>query len=72
MKRFDPRIVFGFLLIVGGGLALAQTMGLLSNASDIFWGGHVPCGGTDLSLPAFWRTLVGVHFLALRLLPSAR
>ena len=39
MRRFDPRIVFGFLLIVGGGLALAQTMGLLSNASDIFWGG---------------------------------
>ena len=39
MKRLDPRIAFGFLLIVGGGLALAQTMGLLSNASDIFWGG---------------------------------
>jgi len=39
MKRFDPRIVFGFLLLVGGGLALAQTMGYLENTSDIFWGG---------------------------------
>ena len=39
MKRFDPRIVFGFLLLVGGGLALAQAMGYLKNASDIFWGG---------------------------------
>lgn len=39
MKRFDPRIVFGFLLLVGGGLALAQAMGLLQDASGIFWGG---------------------------------
>ena len=39
MKRFDPRIVFGFLLLVGGGLALAQAMGYLNDASDIFWGG---------------------------------
>jgi hypothetical protein len=39
MKRFDPRIVFGFLLLVGGGLALAQAMGYLKDASDIFWGG---------------------------------
>ncbi len=39
MKRFDPRIVFGFLLLVGGVLALAQTMGYLENTSDIFWGG---------------------------------
>jgi hypothetical protein len=39
MKRFDLRIVFGFLLILGGGLALAQAMGYLQNASDYFWGG---------------------------------
>ena len=39
MKRFDPRIVFGFLLLIGGGLALAQAMGYLNDASDIFWGG---------------------------------
>lgn len=39
MKRFDPRIVFGFLLLTGGGLALLQALGYLQNASDIFWGG---------------------------------
>lgn len=39
MKRFDPRIVIGLLLIAGGGLALAQTMGYLENASNYFWGG---------------------------------
>ncbi|MBI3162487.1 MAG: hypothetical protein HYZ23_08250 [Chloroflexi bacterium] len=39
MKRFDPRIVFGFLLLVGGGLALAQAMGYLENVSGVFWGG---------------------------------
>jgi hypothetical protein len=39
MKRFDPRIVFGLLLLVGGSLALLQTMGYLKNVSDIFWGG---------------------------------
>ena len=39
MKKFDPRIVFGFLLVVGGGLALAQQMGYLENASQLFWGG---------------------------------
>jgi hypothetical protein len=39
MKRFDPRIVFGFLLLVGGGLALAQAMGILKDGSMLFWGG---------------------------------
>jgi hypothetical protein len=39
MKRFDPRIVFGFLLLVGGGLALAQAMGYLKDATGVFWGG---------------------------------
>lgn len=39
MKRFDPAIVFGLLLVVGGGLALAQALGYLENASALFWGG---------------------------------
>jgi hypothetical protein len=38
MKRFDTRIVFGLLMIVGGGLALAQAMGYLENVSKYFWG----------------------------------
>lgn len=39
MKRFDSRIVFGFLLLIAGVLALAQTLGYLENATHIFWGG---------------------------------
>jgi hypothetical protein len=38
MKRFDPRIVLGSMLLLGGGLLLAQTMGYLKNATDVFWG----------------------------------
>ncbi len=38
MKRFDPRIIFGSLLLIGGGLALLQAMGYLEDVSDIFLG----------------------------------
>jgi hypothetical protein len=59
MRRFDPRIVFGILLIAGGGLALAQTMGLLENASDIFWGGTFLAAGL-----IFLSLLFGGHWWA--------
>lgn len=39
MKRIDPRIVIGVLLVLGGGLALVQAMGFLENATDVFFGG---------------------------------
>lgn len=59
MKRFDPAIVFGVLLLVGGGLALAQAFGLLENASSLFWGGlFLTAGAIFLSL------LVGGHWWA--------
>ncbi|MGD8404005.1 MAG: hypothetical protein PVJ21_10110 [Anaerolineales bacterium] len=38
MKRFDPRIVIGTLLIMAGGLGFLQAFGFLQSASDIFWG----------------------------------
>lgn len=38
MKRFDPRIVIGTLLILAGVLGFLQAFGFLRNASDIFWG----------------------------------
>ena len=38
MKRFDPRIVIGVLLILAGGLGFLQAFGLLRDASDVFWG----------------------------------
>jgi hypothetical protein len=39
MKRLDVRILIGLLLILGGVLALLQTMGYLHNVGDFFWGG---------------------------------
>lgn len=57
MKRFDPGIVFGFLLIVGGGLALAQKLGILENASGFFWGGMFLAAGL-----IFLTLLMGGHW----------
>jgi hypothetical protein len=69
MKRFDPRIAFGFLLIVGGGLALAQTMGMLNNASNIFWGGIVFAMGLIFLALLFggywWSAFPGFTLVAL-------
>ncbi|HMZ06590.1 MAG TPA: hypothetical protein PK078_03155 [Anaerolineales bacterium] len=59
MKQFDPRIIVGLLLIVGGGLALAQTMGYLENASDLFWGGIFLAAGL-----AFLSLLFGGNWWA--------
>lgn len=39
MKRIDMRIIFGVMLILGGALALMETLGYLKNATDLFWGG---------------------------------
>jgi hypothetical protein len=57
MKRFDPGIVFGFMLIVGGALALAQALGYLENASGVFWGGVFLAAGL-----AFLVLLFGGHW----------
>ena len=38
MKRFDPRIIFGVLLILGGGLLFLEMLGFLKNVGDLFWG----------------------------------
>ncbi|MEW6400935.1 MAG: hypothetical protein AB1649_03995 [Chloroflexota bacterium] len=45
MKRIDPRIVVGILLVLGGLLALAQAMNLLENATNLFFGGIFLFGG---------------------------
>ncbi|HMU94231.1 MAG TPA: hypothetical protein PLD33_16835 [Anaerolineales bacterium] len=78
MKRFDPNIVFGFLLLVGGGLALAQTMGILENASRLFWGGlFLSVGLVFLTLlfgGHWWAAIPGFTLLglgALVLLPKS-
>jgi hypothetical protein len=37
-KRFDPRLWLGVLLVLGGVLALLDTMNIISNSGGIFWG----------------------------------
>lgn len=38
MRRFDPRIIIGTLLVLAGGLGFLQAFGYLQDASDLFWG----------------------------------
>lgn len=38
MKRLDPRVLIGTLLILAGGLGFLQAFGILRDASDVFWG----------------------------------
>ncbi len=38
MRKYDPRLIIGVLLVFGGLLALLQTTGIISNAGGIFWG----------------------------------
>jgi hypothetical protein len=82
MKRFDPRIVFGALLILAGILGLLQAFGFLQDASDVFWGivflaagaiflfffaGSFASGGWWAAFPGFVLAGIGV----LILLPDA-
>jgi hypothetical protein len=78
MKRIDPSIVFGLLLILAGGLFALQTMGVLTNVSDLFWGGVFLAAGV-LFLFAFvtgswWGAIPGCILAgigALILLPDS-
>jgi len=38
MRRIDPRLLMGILLVIGGVLSLLDVQGVISNASGIFWG----------------------------------
>jgi hypothetical protein len=38
MKRYDPRLWFGGLLILGGILALLENLNVIPNVGGIFWG----------------------------------
>jgi hypothetical protein len=66
MKRFDPRIIFGILLILGGGLLLLETLGFLKNVGDIFWGLVFLAGGaaflTLISSSGWWGLFPGFVF----------
>jgi hypothetical protein len=72
IKRFDPRIVFGSLLLIGGVLALLQALGYLRDASDIFWGAiFIVLGLIFLSLLSgghWWSVFPGFTLLSIGLL----
>jgi len=38
MRRIDPRLLVGGLLVLGGVLSLLDVQGVISNAGGIFWG----------------------------------
>lgn len=69
MKRFDPRIVFGLLLLAGGGLVLAQQMGYLKNTMDIFWGAVFLTAGFSFLFLLFnghwWASFPGFTLITL-------
>ena len=45
MRRFDPRLILGILLVLGGLLSLLDAVGWISNGSGIFWGLIFAAGG---------------------------
>jgi hypothetical protein len=69
MKRIDPRIIIGALLIVGGVLMLLQTMGLLENVSDLFFGGIFLIAGAAFlyvfATGSWWGAIPGCILLGL-------
>ncbi len=45
MRRYDPRLILGVLLVLGGLLSLLDAMGIVSNGGGIFWGLIFAAGG---------------------------
>jgi hypothetical protein len=45
MRRYDPRLIFGVLLVLGGLLSLLDATGAISNSGGIFWGLIFAAGG---------------------------
>ncbi|HEX6271373.1 MAG TPA: hypothetical protein VFZ43_14135, partial [Anaerolineales bacterium] len=45
MRRLDPRLLLGALLILGGILSLLGAMEIISDAGGIFWGLVFAAGG---------------------------
>lgn len=45
MRRYDPRLIIGVLLVLGGLLSLLDAMGVVSDGGDIFWGLVFAAGG---------------------------
>jgi hypothetical protein len=71
-KRIDPAIIGGLILILLGVLYILQTMGLLGDIGDVFWGAVFLAGGA-LFLFAFftgswWAVIPGCVLAAIGVL----
>ena len=80
MRRIDPRLWIGILLVVGGVLALLDVQGIISNGSGIFWGLIFGAGALTFLYMLFndrgswWAAFPGFTLLGLALssfLPDA-
>ena len=71
MRRIDPRLLIGVLLVVGGILSLLDIQGIISNASGIFWGLIFVAGGLVFLFMLFsdpnnwWAAFPGFTLLGL-------
>jgi hypothetical protein len=45
MRRYDPRLIIGVLLVLGGLLSLLDSLNVISDGGDIFWGVIAAGGG---------------------------
>lgn len=45
MRRYDPRLILGGLLVLAGLLSLLDAMGIISDGGGIFWGLLFAAGG---------------------------
>jgi hypothetical protein len=45
MRRYDPRLIIGVLLVLGGLLSLLDSLNVISDGGDIFWGVIAAAGG---------------------------
>jgi hypothetical protein len=45
IRRYDPRLILGALLVLGGLLSLLDALGVISNGGGIFWGMIFAAGG---------------------------
>lgn len=73
MRRIDPRLLIGILLVVGGVLSLLDVQGIISNAGGIFWGMIFAAGGLVFLYMLFndpnswWAAFPGFTLLGLAL-----
>jgi len=73
MRRINPRLLIGILLVVGGVLSLLEIQGILPNAGGIFWGLVFAAGGLVFLYMLFndpnnwWAAFPGFTLLGLAL-----